>query len=86
MATEGITALVLLADRPATMGVVSAWMAASLLGLALLSTVLVQVPLHSRLAAGHDVDAARRLISTNWVRTFAWTARAVLLGAVLVTT
>jgi uncharacterized membrane protein len=86
MAAEGITALVLLVDRPATMGVASAWMAASLLGVALLSTVLVQVPLHSRLAAGHDVVAARRLISTNWVRTFAWTARGVVLAAVLVTT
>jgi len=86
MAAEGVTALVLLVDRPATMGVVSAWVAASLLGVALLSTVLVQVPLHSRLATGHDSAAARRLISTNWVRTLAWTARGVVLGSVLVTT
>ena len=86
MAAEGITALVLLVDRPATMGVISAWVAASLLGVALLSTVLVQVPLHSRLAAGHDSAVARRLISTNWVRTVAWTARGVVLAAVLVTT
>lgn len=86
MAAEGITALVLLVDRPATMGVVSAWASASLLGVALLSTVLVQVPLHSRLATGHDDVAASRLISSNWVRTSAWTARGVLLAAVLVTT
>lgn len=85
MAADGTTALVLLVDRPATMGVVSAWVAASLLGVALLSTVLVQVPLHSRLAAGHDATVARRLISTNWVRTLAWTARGVVLAAVLVT-
>ena len=86
MAVEGVTALVLLVDRPATMGVISAWVAASLLGVALLSTVFVQVPLHSRLASGHDATAAQRLISTNWVRTFAWTARGVLFALVLVTT
>ena len=51
MAAEGVTALVLLVDRPSTMAAVSAWTAAVLLGVALLSTVLVQVPLHARLAA-----------------------------------
>ncbi len=86
MAVEGITALVLLADRPATMSVVSAWVAASLLGVALLSTVFVQVPLHSHLASGHDAAAAQRLISTNWVRTSAWTARGLVLALVLATT
>lgn len=85
MATEGVTALALLVDRPATMGVVSAWCAAALLGVALLSTVLVQVPLHARLAVGHAPEVARRLISTNWVRTAAWTARGALLAAVLIT-
>ena len=86
MAAEGVTALILLVDRPATISATSAWVAASLLGLALISTVLVQVPLHSRLAAGHDRAVAQRLISTNWVRTMAWTGRGVLLAAVLVTT
>ncbi len=85
MAAEGVTALVLLVDRPATMGAASAWAAASLLGIALLSTVLVQVPLHGALAKGHDAEVARRLISTNWIRTAAWTARGLVLGAVLVT-
>ncbi len=84
MVAEGITALVLLFDRPATMGAASAWLAAGLLGVALLSTVLVQVPLHSRLAGGHDAEAARRLVATNWVRTVAWTARGIVLALVLV--
>jgi uncharacterized membrane protein len=85
MAVEGVTALVLLVERPATMGVAAAWLAASLLGIALLSTVTVQVPLHSRLAEGHDQAAAQRLITTNWVRTAAWTGRGVVLAVVLVT-
>lgn len=85
MAVEGVTALILLVSRPDTMTAASAWGAAALLGVALASTALVQVPLHSRLAAGHDPDAARRLVSGNWIRTAAWTGRGVLLATVLAT-
>lgn len=85
MAAEGVTALALLVRQPATMGWVTAWSAAGLLGVALLSTALVQVPLHSRLATGHDAVAAARLVSTNWVRTIAWSARGVVLVAVVAT-
>lgn len=85
MAVEGVTALWLLVDRPPTMGVASAWVAALLLGVALLTTALVQVPQHSSLAAAHDDEVVRKLIAGNWIRTAAWTARGVLLAAVLVT-
>lgn len=85
LAAEGVTALALLVRQPATMGWFTAWSAAALLGVALLSTVLVQVPLHTRLASGHDADAAARLVSTNWVRTAAWTGRGVVLVAVVAT-
>lgn len=85
MAVEGVTALLLLVDRPEVMGAAAAWAAAALLGVALASTVLVQVPLHSRLAAGTDPEAAHRLCSTNWIRTVAWTFRGFLLAAVLIT-
>ncbi|MDH3299113.1 MAG: hypothetical protein OES24_01245 [Acidimicrobiia bacterium] len=84
MAVEGVTALVLLVSRPDTMGAVSAWAAAALLGVALASTVLIQVPLHGRLAAGPDEEAADRLCSTNWIRTVAWTLRGLVLAAVLI--
>jgi uncharacterized membrane protein len=83
MVAEAVTALILLFDRPATMSGLSAWVAAGLLGVGLLSTVLLQVPLHTRLAEHHDADAARQLIVSNWVRTTAWTARGVLLAGVL---
>lgn len=86
MAAEGVTALMLLVRRPETMSTLSAWAAASLLGVALLSTIALQVPLHTRLAQGHDAEAAQKLISTNWIRTVAWTARGLVLAAVLVTT
>ena len=85
MAVEGVTALILLVWRPDGMGWLSAWTAAALLGVALLSTVLVQVPLHARLGQGHDADAAARLVRTNWVRTAAWTARGLVLALALAT-
>lgn len=84
MAAEGVTALILLASRPATMSALSAWASALLLGVALISTVTLQVPLHTRLAQEHDAEAARKLIRTNWIRTVAWTARGLILAAVLV--
>ena len=37
-------------------------------------TVAVSVPLHTRLGEGWDVALAQRLVSTNWLRTAAWTA------------
>ena len=83
MAAEGISALILLVDRPDTMPTWSAWAAAALLGLALTSTVVVQVPLHARLADRHDDRDAEKLISSNWVRTVAWTMRGLILAWVL---
>ena len=39
-------------------------------------TVLVSVPLHTRLGRAYDDAAARRLVGTNWLRTAAWTGGA----------
>jgi hypothetical protein len=39
----------------------------------------VQIPLHERLSHGYDVQAHRRLVRTNWLRTVAWTLRGVCL-------
>jgi hypothetical protein len=41
------------------------------------STALVQIPLHNRLAEGFDVDVHQRLVGTNWWRTVAWSVRGV---------
>jgi len=40
------------------------------------STAFVQVPCHKKLSTGFDLSTARRLVTTNWLRTLAWTARA----------
>lgn len=45
---------------------------------AILSTFLIQVPLHHRLNRGWDARLLHVLISTNWIRTLAWTAKAIL--------
>lgn len=57
------------------------WMSAggiALLAVIWLSTFLLQVPRHERLARGFDAAAHAGLVSTNWIRTLAWTARAGL--------
>lgn len=47
------------------------------------TTALVQVPCHTRLREGFDPATHRRLVSSNWVRTAGWTARAAVIMAML---
>ena len=68
----------LLALALAARGGLLAWAGLALLAVIWTSTALVQVPLHRRLERGADVAAQRRLVRTNWIRTAAWTARAVI--------
>jgi hypothetical protein len=53
------------------------WFTASLwfLGANVVSTALVQAPLHGRLSVEYSVETIRRLVASNWIRTLAWTAR-----------
>ena len=44
-----------------------------------ISTALLQAPTHTKLMRGFDDAVIRRLIRSNWLRTFAWTVRGVLL-------
>jgi hypothetical protein len=55
------------------------WLLASLPLLALIwiSTGFVQIPLHNTLTTGFDAHAHRRLVTTNWWRTAAWSARGI---------
>lgn len=83
MLLESITAAILLWRRPEGVPAWLVWLAfAVLLGIHA-STFLVQVPLHERLSAGWDAAAHQRLVASNWVRTVLWTARAVLVAAML---
>ena len=47
------------------------------------STFFVQVPLHGSLSAGFDETTHAALVRSNWVRTWAWTLRGVLVAVVL---
>jgi hypothetical protein len=49
-----------------------------------LSTFAVQVPVHRRLALGFDSMAHRRLVTSNWLRTAAWSFRAVVALAIAI--
>lgn len=66
-------------------GVPLAWcvVGLALVGVAWLTTALASVPMHDRLAGGFDAEAHRLLVSTNWIRTLAWSARAGLVAAML---
>lgn len=74
MVTELITAGLLCWYSPEW-----AWWWANLVLVLLIwgSTFLVQVPLHGKLVEGFDASVHRRLVRTNWVRTVAWTVKAV---------
>jgi hypothetical protein len=59
------------------------WWALALVAAAWAVTFLIAVPFHRRLALGFDYIAIDGLTRTNWLRTFAWTARTLLLGWLL---
>lgn len=84
MAAEGVTALWLVVSPPGGVGRVLPLVGLVLLALVLGSTVLLQVPAHARLVDGHDPSTVRRLVSGNWLRTVGWTARGVLVAAMVV--
>ncbi len=83
MLVELGTALWLLARPPA--GAPRALLVAGLALLAViwLSTALLQGPDNGRLVAGFDAEVHRRLVATNWLRTIAWSARAILVSLLL---
>ena len=83
MALEGVTTLWLLASRPDVVSLILPWLGAVLLAVALGSTVFVSVPLHAKMTTNPTVDVGRRLVVTNWPRTIAWSARAVVCAVML---
>jgi hypothetical protein len=51
---------------------------AALLAVVWLSTFGLQMPSHHRLGTGWDPGVHRRLVCTNWIRTWAWTLRSAI--------
>jgi len=80
MLLEATTALALVAQPPPNVPHVLPWLGLGLLALIWLSTWLLQVPRHRELSAGFDRSAHRRLVATNWLRTFAWSSRGLLVA------
>lgn len=75
MAAEGTSSLYLVFDRPAGVELWMTLIGAALLGVVLLCTVVLSVPLHTEMAEAPRVDTGARLVRTNWPRTIGWSAR-----------
>lgn len=75
MLLEGATSVLLVFQ--ATSGVESraAWLGVILVGVIWASTWLLQVPRHRQLADELEPRAHAALVSTNWIRTIAWSLR-----------
>jgi len=78
MLTEAITTLLLALDPPAGISPIVLWFGLGLVVLIWGSTFFVQVPLHSQLAAEFNTDSYAALVTSNWVRTIAWTVRGLI--------
>lgn len=72
MLIEAATAVLLIWFRPMSVASWSLWTGLGLLGVCWLSTAFIQVPCHELLSKVFDPIVHQRLVSTNWLRTAAW--------------
>lgn len=84
MAVEGVCILAVFFFRPEGVPTWSTWAGGVAEAVAIGVTAFVSAPTHGRLEGGFDAGLLDRLISTNWFRTLAWTARAGLAVFMLV--
>lgn len=75
MSIEAIGAITLVFLIEQAQSKMLAFVGLSLIGVIWTSTAWLQVPCHKRLALGFDAHTAARLVSTNWIRTVAWSVR-----------
>lgn len=78
MILEALTAILLIARRPAKVRKAEAWLGAALIAIIWGSTALAQFPIHEALIQGFDTELLRQLTLSNWLRTALWSARALL--------
>ena len=83
MAVEGVTTLWLMFDRPDGVQWWLAWAGGVCVAVALLSTVLLSVPRHGRMANEPTATIGRELVVTNWPRTVAWTAHGIIAAIIV---
>jgi hypothetical protein len=77
MLVEGATALVLLWLKPHAVPTWQLTAGLGLLAVIWVSTALVQVPCHEVLSTGFEPSVVHRLVLSNWIRTVAWSLRAI---------
>ncbi len=83
MAVQGFASLALLKWVPVGVDQWMPWVSAACVGIALLSTVLLSVPRHARMAENPTSTIGHELVVTNWPRTIAWSPSGILLAAML---
>ncbi len=86
MALEGVTTLALLVLIPDGVVWFVPWLAGIPLAVALGATIFLSVPRHERMAREPDAQVGKELVSTNWVRTIAWTVRGLIVGGMVLAT
>lgn len=80
MLLEAGTAVALVWFQPTRLLTPAFSVSCGLLVLIWISTMAWQVPHHEKLLHGFDRVRIRRLVQSNWFRTFAWSLRGVLIG------
>ena len=76
---ELFTALLLVWKVPLGLLPVQVWTNLILIGVTWISTATLQVPNHMKLARGFDSKLHNILVSSNWIRTVAWTIRGAII-------
>ena len=77
MLTELATGLWLVKNVPAdSNGIV--WIGVVLVGVIWIATATLSIPAHNSLTVEYTSAAYNKLVTTNWIRTIAWTVRAIL--------
>lgn len=79
MSLELASSVALLRWQPAGVTLRDAQLGLALVLLAWGTTAFLSVPAHNRLAEGKSSSALQRLVTTNWLRTAAWTLRGISL-------
>lgn len=76
MLIEAASAVWIASTRLSSM--LAAWIGLGLLAVVWSATFFVSVPRHTLLGAGFDSGVVDGLVATNWIRTVAWSVRALL--------
>ena len=78
MVVELGTSFLLWTSRPQGVGNTSVGLGIILALAIWASTFVLQIPEHGQLALGFEEVAHQRLVTSNWIRTIAWTLRGLL--------